>query len=422
VTTSTSTRAFHLLAKPAGAVCNLDCEYCFFLDKQELYPGGSFRMGESTLQRYVRQLLEAHADDDTVTVAWQGGEPTLMGLDFFRRAVALVDASRAPGQQVVHTIQTNGTLLDDAWAAFLAEHGFLVGISIDGPPEVHDAYRVDKGGKPTYARVVRGLRALQRHGVEWNVLTTVHRANHDRGLEVYRFLRDDLGARFIQLIPIVEREDGEAAAYSVPPEGFGRFLVDVFEEWLRHDIGTVFVQTFDVTLAQYFGAPPSLCVHAETCGTALALEHTGDVYACDHFVDPEHLLGNIHERHLLDLVASPEQEAFGLAKRDSLPRQCRECRLRFACHGGCPKDRFVTDRYGEPGLSYLCPSYTLFFGHADPRMRQMAALLRRGAYADDLGRLVALEDAQRAPDAPCPCGRDAAWQDCHGTAVAAAES
>jgi uncharacterized protein len=216
----------------------------------------------------------------------------------------------------------------------------------------------------------------------------------------------------------VEREGGEAAAYSVPPEGFGRFLVDVFEEWLRHDIGTVFVQTFDVTLAQYVGAPPSLCVHAETCGTALALEHTGDVYACDHF-DPEHLLGNIHERHLLDLVASPEQEAFGLAKRDSLPRQCRECRLRFACHGGCPKDRFATDRYGEPGLSYLCPSHTLFFGHADPRMRQMAALLQRGANADDLGRLVALEDAQRRPDDPCPCGRDAAWQDCHGTGVAA---
>jgi uncharacterized protein len=292
-----------------------------------------------------------------------------------------------------------------------------VGVSVDGPREVHDAYRVDKGGKPSFDRVVAGLRTLQRHGVRWNALTTVHAANHDRGLEVYRFLRDELGAAFMQFIPIVEQApDGAVADYCAPPRGYGRFLVDVFEEWVRHDVGDVFVQMFDVALAQWVGVPPSLCVHARTCGTALALEHTGDVYSCDHFVDPEHLLGNIHRRHLLDLVASEQQEAFGRAKRDTLPRQCRECSVRFACNGGCPKDRFVADRHGDPGLNYLCPSYTLFFTHIDQRMQQMRTLLRSGRDATGIRRLVAAEDAHRSSDDGCPCGGPVPWGRCHGAA------
>jgi uncharacterized protein len=324
-----------------------------------------------------------------VSIAWQGGEPTLMGLDFFRRVAELVERYRRPDQVIEHTIQTNGTLIDDAWAAFLAEQDFLVGISIDGPREVHDAYRVDKGGKPTFDRVIAGLDRLKAHGVRWNILTTVHRANEDHGLAVYRFLRDDLGAEFIQFIPIVELPSPggiptgtDVTERSVSPDGYGRFLVAVFDEWVRHDVGRVYVQMFDSTLASFVGVAGSLCVHAVTCGTALALEHNGDLYSCDHFVEPAHLLGNITQRPLLELVASPQQKAFGDAKRDTLPAYCRSCDVRFACNGGCPKDRFATAPDGEAGLHYLCPSYQQFFRHVDQPMRFMAAQLRSGGCAD----------------------------------------
>jgi uncharacterized protein len=292
---------------------------------------------------------------------------------------------------IAHTIQTNCTLVDDDWASFLAEHDFLVGVSVDGPREMHDAYRVDKGGKPTFDRVMRGLDRLRAHGVRWNALTTVHRANEQHPLEVYRFLRDELGAEHVQFIPIVERPTemgvpvGDTVTErSVSPAGYGKFLIDVFEEWVRHDVGRLFVQMFDSTLASFVGVPGSLCVHSETCGTALALEHNGDLYSCDHFVDPEHLLGNIGSRHMLELVASPQQQAFGDAKRDSLPAYCRACDVRFACHGGCPKDRFTTTPDGEPGLHYLCPSYQLFFRHVDRPMRVMTAAVRSGGYADEV--------------------------------------
>lgn len=394
--------SFHLLAKPTGAICNLDCSYCFFLSKEELYPGSSFRMGDGLLREYLRQLLESHRTAE-VTVAWQGGEPTLMGLDFFRRAVELVEQLRRPGQRIEHTIQTNGTLVDDEWAGFFAEHDVLVGISIDGPRSLHDAYRVDKGGKPTFDRVIRGLDRLKAHGVRWNALTTVHRANEAHGAEVYRFLRDDLEAEFIQLIPIVERPSpggiptGDTVTdRSVSALGYGRFLVEVFEEWVRRDVGRVYVQMFDSTLASFVGVPGSLCVHSETCGTALALEHNGDLYSCDHFVEPEHLLGNIGERHMLELVASPQQQAFGDAKRDSLPAFCRRCDVRFACHGGCPKDRFTTTPDGEPGLHYLCPSYQLFFRQVDRPMRVMAAALRAGGDADEVMAWCRRRDEKRA--------------------------
>jgi uncharacterized protein len=380
--------SFHVLGKPTGAICNLDCSYCFFLSKEELYPGSSFRMSDELLATYVRQLLDAHRDPE-VTVSWQGGEPTLMGVDFFRRVADLVDLHRRPDQVVEHTIQTNGTLIDDEWAQFLAERNFLVGISIDGPRELHDAYRVDKGGKPTFDRVMKGLDRLKAHGVRWNVLTTVHHVNEDHGMAVYRFLRDGLGAEFVQLIPIVELPSpggiptgSIVTARSVSPEGYGRFLVAVFDEWVRRDVGRVYVQMFDSTLASFVGIPGSLCVHSETCGTALALEHNGDLYSCDHFVEPAHLLGNITLLPLVDMVGSAQQKAFGDAKRDSLPAYCRACDVRFACHGGCPKDRFTLTPDGEPGLHYLCASYQRFFRHVDQPMRFMAAQLRSGGYAD----------------------------------------
>ena len=392
--------SFHVLGKPTGAICNLDCSYCFFLSKEELYPGSTFRMSDELLKTYVRQLLEAHRDPE-VTVSWQGGEPTLMGVEFFRRVADLVERYRRPDQVVEHTIQTNATLIDDEWAQFLAAKDFLVGVSIDGPRELHDAYRVDKGGKPTFDRVMRGLDRLKAHGVRWNALTTVHHANEHHGLDVYRFLRDDIGAEFIQFIPIVELPSpggiptgSQVTDRSVSPDGYGRFLVAVFDEWVRRDVGRVYVQMFDSTLASFVGVSGSLCVHSETCGTALALEHNGDLYSCDHFVEPEHLLGNITLLPLVDLVGSAQQKAFGDAKRDNLPAYCRRCDVRFACHGGCPKDRFTMTPDGEPGLHYLCASYQTFFRHVDRPMRFMAAQLRSGGYADAVMEWVARRAAR----------------------------
>ncbi len=435
-------RAFHLLAKPTGAVCNLDCSYCFFLSKEMLYPGSRFRMADELLEAYVQQLIEAHSQVPEVAIAWQGGEPTLMGLDFFRRSVELAERYLKPGQRAVYTIQTNGTLLDDDWAAFFRENDFLVGISIDGPRELHDAYRVDKGGKGSFDRVMRGLSVLREAGVEWNALTTVHAANGAHGREVYCFLRDECGASFVQFIPIIERAAEAADDGAVPwtswrdrplyvqegsvvtgrtigGEQYGRFLVDVFEEWVRRDIGTVYVQMFDVALANWVGEPPGLCIHSETCGLALALEHTGDLYSCDHFVEPRYKLGNIQMTSMLELVSSEQQQRFGLDKRDTLPQYCLDCDVRFACHGGCPKDRFVSTPDGQPGLNYLCPGYKTFFHHVTPAMRTMAELLRLGRAPSELMAAYAEQDAKRGRNDPCTCGSGRKWKHCHGAPAAA---
>lgn len=404
--------AFHVMTKPTGAICNLDCEYCFFLAKEQLYPGSSFRMDDDVHSAYIEQLLAAHADAPEVVVAFQGGEPTMMGLEFFSRTLELQQRYARPGQRILNTIQTNATLISDEWAGFLAEHDFLVGVSIDGPREMHDAYRVDKGGKPTIDRVMVGLRRLQAAGVEWNALTTVHAANGDHGFEIYRFLRDDLGAQFIQFIPIVE----QGQAYSVGAEQYGRFMIEVFEEWARHDVGDVFVQAFDTALAHWLGMDQvGLCVHARTCGEAVALEHTGDLYSCDHYVEPEHLLGNIVEgRTLLEMVQSPQQRAFGEAKLTTLPEYCRRCEVRFACNGGCPKDRFVMTPDGEPGLHYLCQGYKAFFTHIDAPMKMMAGLVRSGRDAVEIRDWYARSDASRSRNDPCSCGSGRKWKKCHG--------
>jgi uncharacterized protein len=409
--------AFHLLAKPTGAQCNLDCDYCFFLSKEMLYPDSRFRMSDEQLDAYLRQLIEAHAGAAEVTIAWQGGEPTLMGLDFFRRSVEIARGYLEPGQRALHTIQTNGTLLDAEWAEFFKDNDYLVGISIDGPRDIHDAYRVTKGGRGSFEKVMRGLGHLRDAGVEFNALTTLHAANAGRGGEVYRFLRDDCGARFIQFIPIIERVPEAALDGTVPwsswrdrplyeqrgefvtgrsisAEQYGRFLIDVFEERVRRDVGEVYVQMFDVALANWFGEPPGLCVHSETCGQALALEHNGDLYSCDHFVEPDYRLGNISETPMIELVASQPQQDFGRAKRDTLPRQCRDCDVRFACHGGCPKDRFIATSDGEPGLNYLCAGYMAFFHHIERPMRIMCELLAQGRAPSEIVRIYAAEDAR----------------------------
>jgi uncharacterized protein len=422
---------FHVMAKPTGAICNLACSYCFFLDKAALYPESSFRMSDEVLETYVRQLIESHRSSQ-VTFAWQGGEPTLMGLDFFRRAIELQERHRRPGMTFENTIQTNGTRLDDEWGAFLAEHEFLVGISIDGPREVHDANRVNKGGAPTFDDVMRGLRVLQAHGVQYNVLTTVNRVNGDCPLEVYRFLRDEVGTDWMQFIPVVERLDaagrpdpmqGTAVSdRSVRPAQFGTFLSTIFDEWVRNDVGGVFVQTFEAAIRNFVGAAGSgLCVFNETCGNGLALEHNGDLYSCDHFVEPEFRLGNIRDLPMLDMVGSDRQRAFGAAKRDSLPQMCLDCDVRFACHGECPKNRFVMTPEGDPGINYLCAGYMAFFRHIDRPARIIARLVKTGRQASEVVPLMVQLDASLATalaaagrNDPCPCGSGRKTKVCHG--------
>ena len=384
---------FSVIAKPAGPTCNLDCLYCYYKDKNRLYPGTRrFRMSDRLLEVFVRDYIAAQ-DGPNIRFCWQGGEPTLLGVDFFRKAVALQARYCPPGKRVRNTLQTNGTLLDARWAAFLREHDFLVGLSVDGPRRFHDRYRVDRKGGPSHDAVLRALRLLRDEGVEFNTLTVVHRDNALHGRRVYRYLRDQ-GVRFMQFIPLVERVDGggilagappggEAppagvAPWSVPPRAFGTFMRAVFDDWVRNDVGRVYVQLFDVQLALWAGLPAELCVFAETCGTGLVLEHNGDVYACDHYVYPDHRLGNIFERPLEALAHLPRQQRFGQDKSERLPRYCRDCDYLFFCNGGCPKHRFVRSPDGEPGLNYLCPSYKRYFAHTAPYMRIMTELLRAG--------------------------------------------
>ncbi len=420
--------AFHVMIKPRGPICNLACRYCYYLSKERLYGADDpFQMSEAVLEAFTRQYIEAQSVPE-ITVGWQGGEPTLCGLDFFRRAVELQQRYQKPDQRILNALQTNGTTLTDEWCAFLHDHGFLVGLSLDGPRQVHDTYRRDKAGKSTFDRVMRGLRLLQKHRVEFNILTTVHAANAGRPLDIYRFLRDEAGAKFIQFIPIVERDnetgfqEGETlTARSVTGAQYGEFLIGVFDEWVRHDVGNIFVQIFDVSLAAWVGQRPGLCVFKQTCGLALVLEHNGDLYACDHFVEPRHRRGNILEKPLIEMVGSPEQRRFGLTKRDALPRQCLECDVRFVCNGECPKNRIARPAPGEERVSHLCAGYKAFFHHIDPYMRWMADELRLGRPpANVVGWLAQQEQAQSRQyegtprNAPCPCGSGKKYKNCHG--------
>lgn len=388
-----------VVAKPSGAACNLDCSYCFFLSKELLYSATTQRMDPATLRRYVAEYLAASPDGE-VTMIWQGGEPTLVGTDFFAEVMELAETYRRPTQRVVHALQTNATLIEDRWASFLADHDVLVGVSVDGPAAMHDAHRVNRAGWGTHAQVVRGWRILQDAGVRCNVLCTVNSANQDHPLEVYRHFRDDLGAEHIQFIPIVERvppadlpaaergwrtDEGERLLYlqhgdavtsrSVDPGAYGRFLTTVFEEWVTRDVGTVFVQDFDAALSAVFGRHP-VCVHAPECGTNLAMEFNGDVYACDHWVEPDWLLGSVHDQPFAELAATATMRQFSRKKHVELTDQCRRCPVLRMCQGGCPKDRFVDSVDGQPGHNYLCPGYYDFFSTIRPDVIAMARLLR----------------------------------------------
>ncbi len=415
------------MAKPTGSACNLHCDYCFFLKKEGLYPGSRFRMPDEVHEAYIRQLLEAHQVPQ-VTVAWQGGEPTLMGLDFFKRSVELQKKYQKPGTRIENTFQTNGILLDDEWCRFFHENNFLIGLSMDGPGELHDVYRKDKGGQGTFDRVVAAACLLQANKVEFNILCTVNSKNADRPLDVYRFFRDELGAHYIQFIPIVERdndtgyqEGNKVTDRSVEPAQFGRFLIAIFDEWLKKDVGTTFVLNFDGALAGWLDMAGTVCIFGPTCGLGLALEHNGDLYSCDHFVEPNYLLGNILETPLVELVASEKQQKFGRDKIDTLPRTCRECEFFRICHGECPKNRFLDSSDGEPGLNYLCAGYRAFFKHADKPMRIMADLLRQNRPASEVMSILAREEedfkkrlAQAGRNDPCPCGSGKKVKKCHG--------
>jgi uncharacterized protein len=393
------------MTKPIGPLCNLDCKYCFYLEKEKLFPTNeNFRMSDEVLETYVRQYIEQQNSPE-ISFAWQGGEPTLLGVNFFRKVVEL-QKKYANGKRIANALQTNGTLLDDEWCEFLVQNQFLVGLSIDGPPKLHDTYRVDKKGAPTYEKVALGLKMLKKHKVEFNTLTVVNRANSKKPLEVYRFLKQ-IGSGFIQFIPLMERLANDEAKklgldlsvpprvddtdpvmpvtnWSVEPRQYGEFLSTIFDEWVKQDVGKVFVQIFDVTLGNWMGEGGGLCVFSPTCGTALAMEHNGDVYSCDHYVYPQYKLGNILNQSLGDMVNSEFQKGFGLEKATTLPKYCLECDVRFACHGECPKHRFIRTPEGDPGLNYLCQAYKRFFTHSGPAMRKMTELLRSGRPAADI--------------------------------------
>ncbi|MBE0677786.1 MAG: anaerobic sulfatase-maturation protein [Bacteroidales bacterium] len=382
--------AFSSMAKPIGSACNLDCAYCYYLDKAPtIYDNRQSVMSLRLLEEYIRQYIEANEVPE-VTFIWHGGEPLMAGLEYYRKAMDF-QRKYAGGKKIINTLQTNGTLLNADWCRFFNDNHFLIGISIDGPRDIHDAYRVNKAGRPTFDKVMAGINQMAQFRVEYNTLSVVNRMSEGRGAEVYRFLKS-VGSRFMQFLPAVEHvlpsagngrpvivkpatEGSVMAPWSVSALGYGHFMTDIFDVWVLSDVGTFFVQAFDMTLAQWVGAKPGLCIYSETCGDALVVEHNGDVYSCDHFVYPEFRLGNILEDELTDLYRSQKQFDFGINKRNNLPRQCRRCEYYFACRGECPKHRFLKTEYGEENLNALCEGFKHYYKHVEPYMDHMKNLL-----------------------------------------------
>jgi uncharacterized protein len=377
---------FSLMAKPIGPVCNLNCSYCYYLEKKEYYKDSSnFRMSDEILEKYIKEYIAA-VQAPVVTFSWQGGEPLLTGIDFFKKVIGL-QQKYARGKKIENAIQTNGTLLDDEWCQFFKDHGFLIGISVDGTENMHDAYRKFQTDRPSFSIVMNGLNLLVKYNIPFNTLTVVHALNSEYPVQIYEFLKS-IGSNYIQFIPVVERisenfqndiqllspaykGNYKLADWSVEPMQYGNFLISVFDQWVRRDIGKVFIQQFDAALANWAGVYPGVCVFNDRCGDALIIEHNGDVYSCDHFVFPEYLLGNLLKKPLMGLVNNDQQNKFGLKKTHSLPKFCMDCEYRFACHGECPKYRFCSTPDGEYGLNYLCSGYKNFFKHIHPYMQLM---------------------------------------------------
>ena len=378
-------KPLYVMLKPAGAHCNLACKYCYYLEKNKLYPTAQRHlMSDEMLEQFTREYIEAQTMNQ-VLFTWHGGEPLLRSIDFYRKALSL-QQKYAGGRRIDNVIQTNGTLLTDEWCEFFAQNHWLVGISIDGPQPDHDHYRLTAAGKPSWKKVIQGIKLLKKHGVEWNAMAVVNAYNANHPLEFYRFFKEN-GCQFLQFTPIVERltrhEDGRTLASladkdeislseaSVAPELWGYFLSAIFDEWVRKDVGKIFVEIFDCTLANWMGISPGICAYSKECGHAGVMEHNGDVYSCDHFVFPEYKLGNIRDHSLIDMLYGEQQQEFSRLKHSSLPRQCKECDMEFACHGECPKNRFMKDKYGDSGLNYLCPGYYHYYQHVAPYMDYM---------------------------------------------------
>lgn len=378
-------KPLYVMLKPAGAHCNLACKYCYYLEKNKLYPTAQRHlMSDEMLEQFTREYIEAQTMNQ-VLFTWHGGEPLLRSIDFYRKALSL-QQKYAGGRRIDNVIQTNGTLLTDEWCEFFAQNHWLVGISIDGPQPYHDHYRLTAAGKPSWQKVMQGIKLLKKHGVEWNAMAVVNAYNVNHPLEFYRFFKEN-GCQFLQFTPIVERltrhEDGRTLASladkneislseaSVAPEQWGYFLCAIFDEWVRKDVGKIFVEIFDCTLANWMGISPGICAYSKECGHAGVMEHNGDVYSCDHFVFPEYKLGNIRDHSLIDMLYGEQQQEFSRLKHSSLPRQCKECDMEFACHGECPKNRFMKDKYGDSGLNYLCPGYYHYYQHVAPYMDYM---------------------------------------------------
>ena len=378
-------KPLYVMLKPAGAHCNLACKYCYYLEKNKLYPTAQRHlMSDEMLEQFTREYIEAQTMNQ-VLFTWHGGEPLLRSIDFYRKALSL-QQKYAGGRRIDNVIQTNGTLLTDEWCEFFAQNHWLVGISIDGPQPDHDHYRLTAAGKPSWKKVMQGIKLLKKHGVEWNAMAVVNADNANHPLEFYRFFKEN-GCQFLQFTPIVERltrhEDGRTLASladkneiplseaSVAPEQWGYFLCAIFDEWVRKDVGKIFVEIFDCTLANWMGISPGICAYSKECGHAGVMEHNGDVYSCDHFVFPEYKLGNIRDYSLIDMLYGEQQQEFSRLKHSSLPRQCKECDMEFACHGECPKNRFMKDKYGDSGLNYLCPGYYHYYQHVAPYMDYM---------------------------------------------------
>lgn len=378
-------KPLYVMLKPAGAHCNLACKYCYYLEKNKLYPTAQRHlMSDEMLEQFTREYIEAQTMNQ-VLFTWHGGEPLLRSIDFYCKALSL-QQKYAGGRRIDNVIQTNGTLLTDEWCEFFAQNHWLVGISIDGPQPDHDHYRLTAAGKPSWKKVMQGIKLLKKHGVEWNAMAVVNAYNANHPLEFYRFFKEN-GCQFLQFTPIVERltrhEDGRTLASladkdeislseaSVAPEQWGYFLCAIFDEWVRKDVGKIFVEIFDCTLANWMGISPGICAYSKECGHAGVMEHNGDVYSCDHFVFPEYKLGNIRDHSLIDMLYGEQQQEFSRLKHSSLPRQCKECDMEFACHGECPKNRFMKDKYGDSGLNYLCPGYYHYYQHVAPYMDYM---------------------------------------------------
>ena len=387
-------RGFTSMVKPVGSLCNMRCKYCYYLDKAALYNNHQPQMSDELLENYIRANIEGN-NSPVIAFAWHGGEPLLAGKEFFRKAIAL-QQKHAEGRTVENSIQTNGLLVDDEWCAIFRDNNFLVGVSIDGPESIHDAHRVDAGGQPTFARVMRGIEKLYRNRVEYNTLTTINIHSEGRGAEVYNFLRGI--SVFMQFLPVAEllcdgriqspeAQKADIAPWSVSARGFGEFMCDIFDIWVKKDVGRRYVQLFDATLALMVGVQPSVCSLCETCGSGLTVEHNGDVYCCDHFVYPEYKIGNIHTDHLADLAYCDRQFEFGVAKRALLPRECRHCKFYNLCHGECPKHRFIDDNRGEYGKNYLCEGYKLFYEHTQTAMERMKNLILDGKPAAEIMNL-----------------------------------